>query len=162
MINLKELKTKELIELYPEILKELKERNVIRTKNIIGELGEYMAINYYCTHSNLPNLQAAPIGTQNIDAISKKGERYSIKSTSSTTTGVFYGLNPIGSNESDDKKFEYVIICLFDKTYSLHAIYELSWDVFIRHKKWHSRMNAWYLTVTKDLKSECNVIFEIN
>lgn len=160
MINLKELKTHELIELYPAILEELKDRDIIRTKNIIGELGEYLAINYYYTHSNLPNLQAAPIGTQNIDAISKKGERYSIKSTSSNVTGVFFGLNPKGVNEADEKKFEYVIICSFDKTYCLKAIYELSWENFIKHKKWHSRMKAWYLTLTKALKKDCAIIFE--
>ena len=37
----------------------------------------------------------APVGTENIDAISRKGDRYSIKSTSSNTTGVFYGLERI-------------------------------------------------------------------
>ena len=159
MINLKDLKTEQLIELYPSILQELKNRHIIRTKNIIGDLGEYLAINYYCSHPNLPKLQAAPIGTQNIDAISKKGERYSIKSTSGTTTGVFFGLNPIDVAITDEKKFEYVIICSFDKMYCLKAIYELSWEHFIKHKKWHKRMNAWYLGITKELKSDCKIIF---
>lgn len=160
MVNLEELTTDELIDLYPRILKELNKRDVIRTKNIVGEIGEYLAIKYYCSHSDLPKLQAAPIGTQNIDAISKNGERYSIKSTSNNTTGVFFGLNPPKSNEVDDRKFEYVIICVFDDTYCLKSIYELSWNTFLKHKKWHKRMNAWYLLVTKSLKQDCKVIYE--
>ena len=37
------------------------------------------------------NLEFAPPGTKNIDAISRDGHRYSVKSTSSNLTGVFYG-----------------------------------------------------------------------
>jgi hypothetical protein len=162
MIDLEDLTTNELIELYSGILKELKQRNVIRTRNIVGEIGEYLAINHYCNHSDLPNLQAAPIGTQNVDAISRNGERYSIKSTSGKVTGVFWGLNPPDSPEKDDRKFEYVIICLFDNTYCLNAIYELPWDKFLKHKKWHKRMNAWNLSITKALKKDCKIIYETN
>ena len=51
-----------------------------------------MAVDYYINTSGLPNLQDAPTGTQNIDAISRDGNRYSIKSLTGSTTGVFYGL----------------------------------------------------------------------
>ena len=84
----------ELINTYSQVIKELKKRNIIRTKNVVGELGEFLAIEHYCKTPGLPNLQAAPVGTQNIDAISRSGERYSIKSTSGNVTGVFYGLEP--------------------------------------------------------------------
>lgn len=63
---------------------------------VIGDLGEYIAVDYYCSITNLPKLQSAPIGTQNIDAISINDYRYIIKSTS-TTTDVFYGLNESNS-----------------------------------------------------------------
>lgn len=161
LFNLEELKSTQLIELYSEILKELKNRDIIRTNNIIGEIGEYLAVDYYCKHSNLPKLQAAPIGTQNIDAISVNGERYSIKSTSGKTTGVFYGLHTPNSDEKDDRKFEYVIICCFNDEYRLKAIYELTWDNFIKHKRWHKRMNAWNLTVTSALINDSKIVFEI-
>lgn len=92
MINLQEKETKEIIQLYSMAIKELKHRGVIRTNNVVGELGEYLAIELYNNTPGLPNLSPAPVGTENIDAISRKGDRYSIKSTSSNTTSVFYGL----------------------------------------------------------------------
>ena len=92
MINLQEKETKEIIQLYSMAIKELKHRGVIRTNNVVGELGEYLSIELYNNTPGLPNLSPAPVGTENIDAISRKGDRYSIKSTSSNTTSVFYGL----------------------------------------------------------------------
>ena len=61
-------------------------------------LGEYIVIDFYNKTPGLPNLSAAEIGTKNIDAISRNGERYSIKSTHSSTTGTFFGLEPKGSD----------------------------------------------------------------
>ena len=38
------LENSDLVELYSDILKVLKERGVIRTKNLVGDIGEYLAI----------------------------------------------------------------------------------------------------------------------
>jgi len=156
----KELSDSELLELYCSTIKELKARNIIRTKNVLGDLGEHLAVQYYCNNSKLQNLATAPTGTQNIDAIDRKGCRYSIKSTSQGTTSVFYGLNEKGSTEKEEQKFEYVIICHFDDDFILKAIYELSWDIFLKHKKWHSRMRAWNLSVTKNLIDDSKIIYQ--
>ena len=51
-------------------------------------------VRYYNSTPNLPNLQAAPVGTENIDAISRAGKRYSIKTVTGKTTGVFLDWNP--------------------------------------------------------------------
>lgn len=158
-MNFELLSNEELITLYSEAIKELKKRNVIRTKNVLGDIAEFLAIDYYCKNPRLPNLQAAPIGTQNIDAISRAGERYSIKATSGVVTGVFTGLQPKGSTAFDKQKFEYVIICKFDDDYHLKAIYELTWDAFVKHKKWHSTMKAWNLTLSKETLSDATVIY---
>ena len=115
---------------------------------------------HYCKTAGLPNLQMAPTGTQNIDAISRNGDRYSIKATSNNTTGVFYGLQPKGSMEVDKQKFEYVIICKFDEELHLKAIYQMGWDIFIKHKKWHSRMKAWNLSLSKETINDCDVIYK--
>lgn len=149
----------DLIKVYSYSITTLKNRNIIRTKNVIGELGEYIAINHYTTTPNLPKLQAAPTSTQNIDAISINGDRYTIKSTTTATTGVFYGLNNPNISLEETQKFEYVIIVKFDDNLNLKAIYELDWKIFLKHKKWHSRMNAWNLTLTKNLISDSKIIF---
>lgn len=160
MEKLHDMNTADIIKLYSATIKELKRREVIRTNNVVGELGEHLAIEHYNNTPGLPNLMKAPIGTENIDALSRKGERYSIKSTSTTTTGVFYGLEEKGSLVEDVQKFEYVIVCLFDDNYELHTILEMDWKTFLENKKWHSRMKAWNLAVTKKLKESCKIVYE--
>lgn len=159
MKDLHKMKTEEIIKLYSMSIKELKRRKIIRTKNVIGDLGEYLSILHYNNTPGLPNLDTAPIGTENIDAISRKGDRYSIKSTSNKTTSVFYGLEEKGSNKVDKQKFEYVIVCKFDDNYELETILELDWNTFLENKKWHSRMKAWNLTLTRKLCEQSKVIY---
>lgn len=150
----------ELINLYSRSIKELKRRGVLRTKNVIGELGEYLVLEHYDRDPKLPKLTIVPIGTQNINAISQNGERYSIKSTSRNVTGVIYGLEPQGSKIEDKPLFEYVIVCKLDDDCELEGIYQLSWEMFQKHKKWHSRMNAWYIAITRAMKDDSVVIYE--
>ena len=161
-MNVKNISNEELISLYSNVIKELKCRKIIRTKNVLGDIAEFLAINHYCQNPKLPNLQAAPVGTQNIDAISRAGERYSIKATSGVVTSIFTGLHPKGSEEIDKQKFEYVIICKFDDDFHLKAIYELSWENFIKHKRWHSTMKAWNLSLTKNLIADSTIIYMSN
>ena len=82
----------ELIDAYGSILNEMRAKNLIRTKNVTGDLGEYIVVDYYAKTKGLPKLQFAPPSTKNIDAISTNGERYSIKCTTTNTTGTFWGI----------------------------------------------------------------------
>lgn len=153
-MDLKSLDDSDVINFYSQSIKELKRRNIIRTKNITGELGEYIAVEYYNNDTRLQNLQFAPPSTENIDAISRKGERYSIKTITNTgSTGVFYGLPPQGSNENIPQKFEYVIIVKLTDDFELERILELTWNEFLEHKRWHSRMQAWNLSYSNKLIS---------
>ncbi len=159
-MDLSKMSNTEIVQLYSDSIKELKNRGILRTNNVIGELGEYLAIDIYSRTPGLPKLQAAPVGTQNIDAISKMGDRYSIKSTSGNSTGVFYGLQPLGSDQPDTQKFEYVLICRFNDSCELEAIYQLSWEKFLTHKHWHSRMKAWHLTLSKALIADAEIVYQ--
>jgi hypothetical protein len=158
-VDLSNLKNTQIISLYSDLIAELKSRGIIRTKNLLGDLGEYLAIEYYNNTPGLATLQAAPAGTQNIDAISRKGERYSIKSTSGNLTGVFYGLNDPESPEIEAQKFEYIIVVLFDDNFKLRKILELTWDLFLQHKRWHKTMRAYNLSITKKLVEESTVVY---
>ena len=158
-MDLSNLKNTQIISLYSDLIAELKSRGIIRTKNLLGDLGEYLAIEHYNNTPGLATLQAAPAGTQNIDAISRKGERYSIKSTSGKLTGVFYGLNDPDSPEAESQKFEFVIVVLFDDNFKLKKILELTWDLFLQHKRWHKTMRAYNLSITKKLLAESSVVF---
>ena len=157
-IDLTKWTTDELIDLYAGIPDALKERGVIRTNNFLGDLGEYIAIQHYNTTPGLPKLQAAPPGTQNVDAMSRNGERYSIKATRRNGTGVFYGLGDPASQQIDKQKFEYVIIVQFFDNFRVRKILELTWDQFLKHKRWHSRMRAWNLGISKALIADSKVL----
>lgn len=124
-------------------------------------MGEYLAIHHYSKNSAFPNLLAAPAGTQNVDALSRKGERYSIKSTSGNLTSVFYGLNDVNSTELETQKFEYVIIVLFSDEFKLRKVLELSWELFLKHKRWHKTMRGWNLSITKNLLEDATIVFSV-
>ncbi len=155
---LNEISDKEIWLLFGKVKIELKRRGLVRTNNIVGERGEFVAVEKYNNTPGLPNLQKAPEGTQNVDALSRKGERYSIKTITlpGKTTGVFYGM------EKDDsrieKKFEFVIIVLIDSDLTPVNIYEINWETFMKLRRWHSRMKAYNLTVTNILIKESKKI----
>lgn len=154
-ISLAELSDSDIIELYPAILKELKSRGIIRTNNLIGELGEYLAASAYQKNPKLPNLQLNIKSTKNIDATSNKGERYAIKATSGNGTGVFASL----PTEDDGKVyFEYLILVRFNKDYTLDSIYELSWDQFLQYRKMKPPENKWNLPITEAVKAAAKKI----
>ncbi|MFC2143061.1 hypothetical protein ACFLQN_01535 [Candidatus Aenigmatarchaeota archaeon] len=154
------LKNDELWDMYSSIMQQLKQRGLVRTKNIIGERGESLVVEIYNNTPNEPNLQAAPEGTQNVDALSRKGERYSIKTVTlpNKITGVFYGLNQPESSEVEEKKFEYLIIVLLDSNLQPIKILEAGWETFLKFKKWHKTMRAWNISITKKFEGECRII----
>jgi hypothetical protein len=149
----------ELVEEYCRVLEQMKARGIIHSNNVTGDLAEYLAIKLYRQTPGLPKLQSAPPSTKNVDALSSQGDRYSIKGTTGHVTGVFYGLNPPESQEVDQQRFEYVVVVMLDETYKLKRINELTWQQFLIYKKWHSRMNAWNLPVTKELLDNTRTIF---
>ena len=159
MPSLDSLSDRDLIRAYSMISKLLKARNVIRSKNIIGDIGEYLAVFHYNSTPKLPNLQPAPKGTKNVDALSREGKRYNIKTASTAATGAFWGLNPPGSTEKDQQRFEYVIIVVLDDNYELKKIIEIDWEQFLTLKRWHSHMNAWNIAITRELNKIGKTVF---
>ena len=160
--SLQKLNNEELWLKYADIQSELKRRNLVRTNNIVGERGEFLAIEIYKSIRGLPNLQAAPKGTRNVDALSRNGERYSIKTITEpgNTTSVFYGIGERDDKIIPEKKFEYVIIVQIFRNYRPKRILEISWDQFLKFKKWHSTMKAWNISVTRNLLSEAKIILD--
>ena len=147
-MNLSNLTDKELIDLYPSILNELKNRKIIRTKNIVGEIGEYFVKHTYNQNPLLPKLQLGIKSTKNIDAISSDGERYAIKTISTKNTGVFHSI-PI--NDDGKVYFEYLVVVMFDGNYQLQSIYELSWDMFVKFRKLKKPENKYFIGMTKSV-----------
>lgn len=60
---------------------------------------------------------------------------------------------------SRSKKFEYVIIVLFDDNFKLKSILELSWDQFLQSKRWHKTMRGWNLSITREHVNNATKIY---
>lgn len=150
----------ELIRAYGELLSEMYAKKLIRSKNVTGDLGEYIVIDYYNKTRGLPELQFAPPSTKNIDAISVSGERYSIKCTTTNTTGAFFGMKKDIDYSNIRPLFEYAVVIKLDATYQTELILEIDWDSFIKHKHWHSRIQAYNLIITKALISDSKIIYQ--
>lgn len=159
-MDLEKLDTAELIDAYSQIIIQLKKREIIRTKNLLGDLAEFLVIDHFTKTPHLPNLQSAPAGTKNVDAISRQGERYSIKATSGNLTGSFWGLNPPGNPSLEPQKFEYLIVACFDDNFKLKNILQANWLVFLENKSWNKTMECWKITITKKFVDSCQIIYE--
>lgn len=161
-INFENFSIKELIELYGNVREELRIRKVIKTNNIVGEVGAFLAIEYYSNSPDLPKLIATPPSTKNISAISNKGDRYNIKSITSNTTGVFYGVpEPIANEDKAkiEKQFEYLLIVKLDKNLKMNKLIEVDWDIFLKHRKWNTRMKACNISFTNSLIADGRTIY---
>ena len=154
------LPDEEIWTLYAYIGLKLKERKLVRTRNIVGERGEFLAIKIYNQTPGLAKLQAAPEGTRNVDALSRKGERYSVKTVSKpgNLTGVFYGCGE-PDEPVPEKRFEFVIIVVIDNYYRPERVLELNWEQFLKYRRWNKTMRAWNLSLTKELTAEAKTIF---
>lgn len=141
MVNHRKLSDADLLALRLDIDREIAARGL--TLNV-GELGERLALLHCNRTRGLPKLVGAPKGAKNVDALSRDGERYSIKTVlKAKKTGTVYP-------DSDDKErqlFEFMLIVLLDTDYKLKSIHRLSWSAFVNTRAWDIRMNAWYVPV---------------
>ncbi|MGO9138762.1 MAG: hypothetical protein ACLP9S_02645 [Syntrophales bacterium] len=117
----------------------------------VGALGEKMTITYFNSTSGLPNLLQAPTGAKNVDALSRQGDRYSIKAfMKAKKTGTIYP----DENNMDKQLFEYLVVVRLNQNYQLEAIYRYTWSEFEKIRAWDKRMNAWYVPLSnKNLKT---------
>lgn len=128
-----------LFELRTAIDREAKTRGISFN---VGEIGEKLVIGLFKDRPDLPVLAPAPTGTKNIDAISRNGDRYSIKTLQkSKKTGTIYP----DASDKDRKLFEYILIVMIDYNFSIEKVIELTWEQFCLVRSWDIRMNAWYI-----------------
>jgi hypothetical protein len=149
----------EVIAAYGTLLEEMQKRKIIKGKNVVGDLGERIALNHYNKTTGLTTLGKAPDGTKDFDAVGKNGKRYSIKATSGQVTGSFFGLPAPTSQEVIHPKFDFVIIVKFDHVYRVQTIAEITWEQFSAFKKWLPRQNAYNLNVSGKLLAMAKILF---
>jgi hypothetical protein len=139
IVDFTELTGRDLLKLRAEIDAELRRRGL---PSELGEIGEQIAIEFFASNPKLPVLAAAPRGTKNVDAISRDGDRYSVKTLMrAKKTGTVYPA------PNDDKAlFEYMLIVMLDDSYELAGMFRLSWESFLKVRSWDKRMGAWYVS----------------
>lgn len=133
----------ELISLRVELEKEFKKRKI---RFNVGDIGETVVIEYFNSKPGLSNLQRAPVGTKNVDALSRSGERYSIKTIKDgSKTGTIYP----DPNNKEKQLFEYCVVAQLNDDYGLKSLHRFSWEQFLLIRCWDKTMNAWYIPKTQ-------------
>jgi len=137
--DLARLSDDELIQLRHTIEREARRRGL---KLTVGDIGERLVVAHFNKTPGLPNLQTAPAGTKNIDALSREGDRYSIKTVlNAKKTGTVY---PDRDNP-DKQLFEFLLIAALSEDHTLKSIHQFSWEQFLAVRCWDKRMSAWYV-----------------
>jgi hypothetical protein len=122
----------------------------------VGQIGETLVIEYFNRTSGLPKLLRAPAGTKNVDALSRNGDLYSIKTIwHAKKTSTIY------PDPKDKKKqlFEFLLIAQLNDDLTLKTVHQFSWHDFTKVRSWDSRMSAWYVGCsTKNLKQGKSIL----
>jgi len=135
----------ELISLRVRVETEMRRRNISFT---VGDIGEQLVIEYFNSMPGLPKLMRAPRGTKNVDALSRNGDRYSIKTIwKAKKTGTIY---PDQANKAK-QLFEFILVAQLDEEWRLRALSQFTWKQFCSIRCWDKRMNAWYISCSKRL-----------
>jgi len=124
----------------------------------VGDIGEKLAIDYFNSTPGLSNLIIAAKGAKNVDALSRDGERYSIKTQlKAKKTGAIYTdqENPI------KQLFEFLLVVKLSSDYKLESLYRFSWEAFIKARAWDKRMTAWYIPISKNKLSFGDRLFPV-
>lgn len=122
----------------------------------VGQIGESLVIQHFNCTPGLPNLLTAPAGTKNVDALSRNGDRYSIKTVwYAKKTSTIYP----DPNNKEKQLFEFLLIAQLNDDLTLKSIHQFSWYEFTELRSWDSRMSAWYIGCsTKNLKQEKSIL----
>lgn len=146
----------DLILLRNGIRAEMRKRGIADS---VGAVGEQLVIEHFRKTPSLPKLQLAPRGTKNVDALSRNGDRFSIKTVcEGSKTGTVYP----DPDDPDKQLFEYVLIVLLSEDWTLDSIYKLAWVDFVKVRSWDKRMNAWYVAISSRALGLAEQVFKAN
>ena len=123
----------------------------------VGQIGESLVIEHFKRTPGLPKLLRSPIGTKNVDALSRNGERYSIKTVwNAKKTSTIYP----DPNNKEKQLFEFLLIAQLNDNLTLKSIHQFSWNDFVEARSWDSRMSAWYVSCSLKVLSRAERILK--
>jgi len=141
--EIKSMSDEKLIQLRAALEVEMRRRGLDFS---VGQIGEALVIEHFNHTPGLPNLLRAPAGTKNVDALSRGGDRYSIKTIwHAKKTSTIYP----DPNDKKKQLFEFLLIAQLNDDLTLKSIHQFSWHGFTEIRSWDSRMSAWYMSCSK-------------
>ena len=113
------------------------------------------AVKIFNETANLPKLQLAPPSTAHVDAISVRGKRYAIKSTSGSGTGIFASINI----DDTDSKFEFLLVLRWD-SYRVKSLLQFTWNQFVEFRKIKNPEGKYNFPLNNSVVRNAEVIYE--
>jgi hypothetical protein len=140
---------KELIQNYSRTLRALRDRGIIRTKNVVGELGERYAEITFSERDDLPTIKLVSTNERDIDARDVKGRGYSIKTVTETSAVRTGAIHLEQDHLREDERFDALVVVILSDSMELRNMYTFTWDQFWQLKSWSKTQKAWFMSLTK-------------
>lgn len=143
---------KELMNMYKEVLYELKNREVVRTNNNpLGDYAEWLVNKTY-------GYQLEKNSKAGFDAKDENGIRYQIKSRwergSETKTG--RELNVLRDYEMN--LFDYLIALIFDNDFNVKEAYMIPYEIIPKYSKYSDHQNGYIVYVSGPILTDPETI----
>lgn len=137
--DLKLATTFELLGYFADVLEELKQREVIRTRNNpVADYAEWLA-------TQSLGLSLEPNSRAGYDAINKRGERFQIKSRRLDPSNKSRQRSVIRNLEV--KEFDYLIGILFEKDFTVKEAYKIPHEIIEDYARFNKHVNGYFLNL---------------
>jgi hypothetical protein len=134
-IEIRQLRSNELLSLYADIMEELRRRGVVRSSNNPGaDFAENLA-------AKALGLKKANLSTKGFDAVDQEGRTYQVKSRRMTEHSRSRQLSAI--REFEDHCFDFLIGVLFNRDFSVSRACLVPYEVVKGLAVYRSHTNAW-------------------
>jgi hypothetical protein len=155
-----QISDEEIITAFATLMAAMRQRRIIRTKNVVGDLGERYAELIYRTHSQRGPITLVDTNSMDVDAKDSTGALYSIKtaSPSTTRTGAFHLEK---DHRDDNKAFDYLIVVRVNDLLQPAGVFEFTWNSFWNAKQWNIREKAWFLPLSQKALSQGKCLFTL-
>jgi len=139
MTNLRRRSSRELLRLYAAVMRELRNREVIRsTNNPVADVAELLA-------SRAFKLTLETKSTAGFDGVARDGTRYQIKGRRRTPDNRSTQLSAIRNLHGN--KFKYLLAILFDEQFNVERALRIPRDVVRRYARYSKHVNGHILTL---------------
>jgi hypothetical protein len=142
---------------FATLLTAMRTRGIIRTKNVVGDLGEVYAARAYAGHQNRGPIILEPTNSTDVDARDHQGRTYAIKTVSSLRqTSAFHFVQ---KSAKGAPAFDFLVVVHVNHLMQPQRVLEFNWSQFFKKKKWSTRQKAWFLPLGKKVVNLAAPIF---